>query len=443
MDIREAVRTQRMRAPQFLIVALCILITMIDGYEIIVMPFVMPGLAKTWSLSPVEVGYLLSASVLGMALGAILVSPLADRIGRRPQIIVCLGFITAGMFLCAISDSLVELIAYRSFAGLFIGGVIASVNVLVSEFSSDRHRGVVMGLYGVGLPLGSALAGLIVTPLLAAYGWRAPFVFGGCLTLAMALMVTFLLPESVEYLIDKRPRRALDKYNAIAARLGFPPSQALPAASVQTAGNVALRSIFTGGMLGRTICLWIGYAGLTAAFYFANTWTTKIIADTSGNPALGVRAGMLLMVGGVAAAFVFAALSLRIRPILVTVGVLAGGAVSFALYATQIHNLAVALPLAVLVGLFVNGGIVAFYAISPSVYPSIARSTGVGLMIGFGRSIAVAVPVWTGYMLAHGWTPLHLYRFFGAVLAIAAVAILVLDRSYARGRMAAISSVSA
>lgn len=434
MDIREAVRTQPMRASQILIVAICILITMIDGYEIIVMPFVIPTLAKAWSLSPVEVGYLLSASVLGMALGAILVSPLADRIGRRTQILVCLGFITTGMLLSATSGTLVELIAYRTFAGLFIGGVIASINVLVSEFSSDKRRGVVMGLYGIGLPLGSALAGLIVTPLLASYGWRAPFIFGGLLTLLMLVLVFFTLPESVEYLIDKRPRRALEKYNAIAARLGFAPSRELPAASMQTVRNVALRSIFGGGMLKRTLCLWIGYAGLTAAFYFANTWTTKIIADTSGNPALGVRAGTLIMVGGVAAALVFAALSLRIRPVLVTAGVLLGGAVAFALYATQIHNLSMALPLAVLVGLFVNGGIVAFYAISPAVYPAVARGTGVGLMIGFGRSIAVIVPIWTGYMLAHGWTPLHLYQFFGGVLAVGGLAIVVLDRSYAVDR---------
>ncbi|WER50347.1 MFS transporter [Cupriavidus sp. WKF15] len=443
MDIREAVRTQPMRASQILIVAICILITMIDGYEIIVMPFVIPTLAKTWSLSPVEAGYLLSASVLGMALGAILVSPLADRIGRRTQILVCLGFITAGMLLSATSSTLAELIAYRTFAGLFIGGVIASINVLVSEFSSDKHRGVVMGLYGIGLPLGSALAGLIVTPLLASHGWRAPFIFGGMLTLLMMVLVFFVLPESVEYLVDKRPRRALEKYNAIAARLGFPQSQALPPASMQAVRNVALRAIFGGGMLRRTICLWIGYAGLTAAFYFANTWTTKIIADSSGNPAFGVRAGMMLMVGGVAAALLFAALSLRFRPVLVTAGVLFGGALSFALYATQIHNVSMALSLAVLVGLFVNGGIVAFYAISPSVYPAVARGTGVGLMIGFGRSIAVIVPIWTGYMLAHGWTPLHLYQFFGGVLAIAGVSIVVLDRTYAEDRTGQVSSVGA
>jgi len=438
MDIREAIRTQPMRRPQILIVAICILLTMIDGYEIIVMPFVMPHLARAWQLGPVEVGYLLSASVFGMALGAIFVSPLADRIGRRSQILLCLSLITLGMLLSASASSLVELVVWRTFAGLFIGGVIASINVLVSEYCSELRRGVVMGLYGIGFPLGSALAGGAIAPLLAAYGWRGPFVFGAVLTLAMLAVVVVALPESVEYLVDsqsKRPRRAngaLDRYNRIARRLGYPPTAALPSAAVQQVSHVALKTIFGGHMLRRTAFLWIGYAGLTAAFYFANSWTTKMIADASGDPALGVRAGMLIMLGGVLGALAFATLSIRLRPMAVTAAILAGGAVTFVLYASQIGHVSTALLLAVFVGLFANGGIAAFYAISPAIYPAIARGTGVGLMIGFGRSIAVAVPIWTGYMLARGWTPPLVYQFFGGVLAVAALSVVLLIRTYGR-----------
>ncbi|MCL4671132.1 MFS transporter [Burkholderia pseudomallei] len=443
MDIREAIRTQPMRAPQLLIVAICIVLTMIDGYEIIVMPFVVLHLAKTWALSPVQVGYLLSASVLGMALGAIFISPLADKIGRRAQILLCLGFITAGMLLSASSNTLVELIAYRTFAGLFIGGVIASINVLVSEYTSDRRRGFVMGLYGIGFPLGSALAGTAIAPLLAAYGWRGPFAFGSVLTLAMMVAVFFALPESVEYLVDKRSKRALDQYNKIAGRLGYPCSNALPPRATQAVQHVALKSIFGGGMLTRTTFLWIGYAGLAAAFYFANTWTAKMVADASGNAALGVRAGMLVMLGGVLGALAFAALSLKFRPMLVTAAILFGGALTFVFYASQVQHVTTALSLAVLVGLFANGGIAAFYAISPTVYPAIARGTGVGLMIGFGRSIAVVAPIWTGYMLASGWTPPVVYQFFGAVLGVAALAIVLLDRTYTRKNEPGVGTVGA
>jgi benzoate transport len=435
VDIREAIKSRPMQWQQIVVVAICIVLTMIDGYEIIVVPFVMPHLAKAWKLSPVEAGYLLSASVFGMALGAAIISPLADRIGRRAHILLCVVFVTVGMLLSALTQNVWELVVARAFAGLFIGGLIASVNVLVSEYSSDKRRGVVMGLYGIGLPLGSALAGSAVAPLVASYGWRGPLAFGGLLTLAMAVLVILMLPESAEYLIERRPARALEKYNKIAVWLGHPRSAALPDAAPKSAGPalaVALESIFGGAMIRRTVCLWLGYAGLIAAFYFANTWTTKLIADATGNPEYAVHVGSLIMVGGVIGALLFAGLSLWMRPVMVTVLILFGGAIVYTLYAVYFRNVALAIPLAMLVGVCASGGVCAFYAISPPVYPTIVRGTAVGLMIGFGRAVSVAVPIWTGYMLTLGWTPSTLYRVFGAILAVAAVFTLLLDRAGAK-----------
>ncbi|MGF6786955.1 MFS transporter [Paraburkholderia sp. 35.1] len=434
MDIREAIKSRPMQWQQIVVFVICILLTMIDGYEIIVLPFVMPHLAKAWKLSHVEVGYLLSASVLGMAIGAAIISPLADRIGRRAHILLCLVLVTVGMLLSARSENFRELVAMRAFAGLFIGGLIASINVLVSEYSSDKRRGVVMGLYGIGLPLGSALAGSVVEPLVASYGWRGPLAFGALLTLAMTAVVIPMLPESAEYLIERRPKRALEKYNKIAARLGYPQSTVLPEACRKNDGPalaVAVNMIFGGGMLRRTACLWLGYAGLISAFYFANAWTAKLVADASGSPAYGVRVGMLIMIGGVIGSLLFAALSLRIRPVIVTALVLTGGAVVYTLYATYFRDVALAIPLSMLVGASASGGVCAFYAISPPIYPAIVRGTAVGLMIGFGRAISVVVPIWTGYMLSVGWTPSTLYRVFGGVLGAAAVFVLLLDQARA------------
>src|SRR5260221_3826120 len=105
MDVREAILSQPMRSYQLRIVVICILITMIDGYEVLVMAFVAPHLAKAWSLSPIEVGYLLSAGIFGMALGATFISPLADKIGRRLHIIICLSLITLAMALSAVAQT--------------------------------------------------------------------------------------------------------------------------------------------------------------------------------------------------------------------------------------------------------------------------------------------------------------------------------------------------
>ena len=433
MDLRAAILSQPMRRPQFGIIAICVLLTMIDGYDILVMAFVAPHLARAWTLGPIEIGYLLSAGVFGAAIGAELISPLADRIGRRNHILACLALITVGMGLSAGATSVPQLVGFRAFAGLFIGAIVASLNIMASEYSSDRKRGTVMGVYGIGLPLGAAIGGAVTSPLIAACGWRAPFVFGAVLTVVMLVVVWFALPESIEYLIERRPKGAIEQYNRIAARLGYPRCAALPAALAPESVQARWKAVLGGPMLRRTICLWLGYAGLIAAFYFANTWTAKLIADASGDPGLGVRTGVLILAGGVMGALLFAGLTLKLRPRLVTVLILFGGALAYVLYASQIQNVGMALMLAVFVGMFANGGVAAFYAISPYVYPAAARGTGVGLMIGFGRGVAILAPIFTGYMLKQGWTPQSAYQFFAGVLMLAGIATWLLDRTY-RGR---------
>ncbi len=192
-------------------------------------------------------------------------------------------------------------------------------------------------------------------------------------------------------------------------------------------------ALFSGIMLHRTVLLWLGYASLTAAFYFANTWTAKLIADATGNTALGGRTGVLIAVGGVLGSLLFAGLALVIRPRVVTALIMFAGSVAFALFANNFHEVGMALVLAVFVGACANGGLAAFYAISPFIYPTSVRGTGVGLMIGFGRGVAILAPIFTGFLLKSDWKPQAVYQLFAGVLIFAGVTTLLLDRSY-KGR---------
>lgn len=430
MDVRQAIHTQPMRRLQVLTVTIAIAITMIDGYEILVMAFVAPHLSREWGIGPVEVGYLLSAGIFGMAAGATFLSPMADRFGRRRYILVSLLLIVVGMLLSAAAQNVPQLLAFRAFAGLFLGGIVASVNTLVSEYCSDRRRGTVMGVYGVGFPAGAALGGAITPLLIGLGGWRVPFLFGAALTFLMFGVSLVKLPESIEYLIEKRPRAALEQYNRIGAKLGHPAAEELPAPRSAATARTARQAIFSGIMLRRTVLLWSGFGCLMAAFYFANTWTPKLISDATDDPGLGVTAGVLVTAGGVVGAIVFAALSLVLRPRLSQVILMFGGAAAFFLYANNFTSAGLALFLAVFVGLFANGGVAGFYAISPPIYPAAVRGTAVGFMIGFGRAVAILAPILTGYLLKAGWTPADAYVFFGGGLVVAGVATLLLDLTY-------------
>lgn len=430
MNVREAIQKQPMSGFQIGVVIVCLLTCVIDGFEILVMGFVAPALAKAWTLSQVQVGYTLSAGIFGMAVGATFLSPLADKIGRRKHVLVCLILIVVGMMASAASPNLTFLLIARAFAGIFLGAIMSTLNVTVAEYSSDRRRGTAMGVYGIGLPLGAAVGGFMSIWLIGAFGWRGPLWFGAAMTFVMFLGALAMLPESVNFLVEKRPANALETYNRIGAKLGLAPASELPPQTHYEVKATVGQSIFKGIMLQRTILLWLGYAFLVSAFYFANTWTPKLLSDATGIPMLGLRVGALISVGGVIGAIGFALLSVRMHPRLATSLVLWCGLIIFILFANTFRSGSAAFVVAVLVGMFVNGGMAAFFAISPPIYPTAIRGAAVGWTLAFGRAAAFVTPIITGYILASGVAPQTVYMGFGVVIALSGCVIFLLHRSY-------------
>lgn len=408
----------------------CLLVCMIDGFEILVMGFVVPAMGKAWHLSPVQVGYVLAAGIFGMAMGSTFLSPLADKFGRRKHVLLCMLLIIVGMVVSAAAPNLALLLIARAFAGLFIGAIMASLNVTVAEYSSDRRRGTVMGIYGIGFPLGGSLGGFVSVFLIGTYGWRAPLWFSAGLTFILFLVALAVLPESINFLVEKRPANALKTYNKIGAKLGLAPASELPPQTRYEVKATVGQSMFRGVMLERTILLWLGYTFLLAAFYFANTWTPKLLAEATGNPMLGLRVGALISAGGIVGAICFALLSLRIHPRVVTVILMSCGMIAFILFANFFRAGAAAFVMAFLVGICANGSIAAFFAISPPIYPTAIRGAGVGWMMACGRFASFFAPIVTGYILAAGMTPKATYQWYGVVIALGGVCILGLHGSY-------------
>ncbi|HEY5855898.1 MAG TPA: MFS transporter, partial [Aldersonia sp.] len=142
---------------QWRVVILCIALTVVDGYEILVTSFTLPALTREWDLSLGQAGLVASIGTLGMGIGAVLFGPLGDRRGRRKHILMSLVLIVIGMVASGLAPTFTLFLVFRFLAGMFLGGIVPSINVLVSEYASDAKRGTVMGVYGIGFPLGAAL----------------------------------------------------------------------------------------------------------------------------------------------------------------------------------------------------------------------------------------------------------------------------------------------
>src|SRR5690554_4293745 len=98
---------------QVFVFALSALIVFLDGFDAQVIGFVAPAIVAEWSVPPGGMGPVFSAGLFGLMLGALLIAPLADRLGRRPIILVSLGVVGVFSLATAWASSLEQLIALR------------------------------------------------------------------------------------------------------------------------------------------------------------------------------------------------------------------------------------------------------------------------------------------------------------------------------------------
>ncbi len=186
---------------QWGVVALCFMINMLDGFDVLVMAFTAASVSAHWGLSGISLGYLLSAGLVGMAIGSLFIAPWADRVGRRPLIIVCVGIAGSGMIASSQAASVEILGGLRLVTGLGIGGILASSYVIAGEYANKRWRGLAISLQSTAYALGATIGGLIAAQMIPALGWRSVFLYGGIVTLATLPILLLWLPESIAFLI--------------------------------------------------------------------------------------------------------------------------------------------------------------------------------------------------------------------------------------------------
>ena len=126
-DVDELLDRPALGTYRILIVALCTLVMVVDGYDVFVVGYILPDLAKAYGVSPHEVTTVLVAQTIGLGLGACLVSPVADRFGRRGMVLACTALFGLTTLLCTRASSVGELSAVRFLASLFFGGVVSNL----------------------------------------------------------------------------------------------------------------------------------------------------------------------------------------------------------------------------------------------------------------------------------------------------------------------------
>ncbi len=429
MDIKARIEAAPMKRTQVGVIAICMALYMIDGFDVLVMAFSANAVMEDWGLSASQLGVLLSSALVGMAIGSIFVSSVADVIGRQKTLVIGAAVVAVGMLVSAFAPGYGVLVVLRFITGLAVGTLQATANVLASEFSNAKRRSTALALVSIGQPIGGVLGGMATGALITAFGWRSAFLFGAAITVIMIPFIWKAVPESVDFLLVRRPENALQRINKVLRRIDQPAVGELPALPEAPAKKKSrFADVLTGVNARRTILISLAYFILMASFYFANSWTPKLVTASGFSQQDGITAGVLFSVGAIIGAVVLGAFGARfpMRKVLAVFFVIGG--LTFGAFSLSTGSLAGALFAAALVGFGSNAPIAGMLAISPTYYTSEVRGTALGLVIGMGRVGAIASPIIAGALMDGGWQPTDLYFLFIIPMLIGAVVISMLGK---------------
>src|SRR5207248_1467595 len=174
INITETIDRQQIGSFQKKIAALCSVIAALEGFNTQSVGYVAPALAQAFRLQANDLGLFFSLGLFGLLCGAVLVAPIADRIGRRPILLLCIPLLGSFSMLTAFSTSLVMLDVLRFATGLAVGGALPNTIALTSEYSPRRRRALMVAVMFSGFIVGSIIAGLAAS-WLRPIGWQSVF----------------------------------------------------------------------------------------------------------------------------------------------------------------------------------------------------------------------------------------------------------------------------
>jgi len=421
--VTEVIDKGQVSAQQVLVVGLCMFFNMLDGFDITAMAVVAGAVSSELQLTPDRLGWIFSFALAGMVVGAMFLAPISDIIGRRKLIIISIVLVGGSILLTATASTLFGFIVWRFISGLGAGAMLASQATLAAEYSPDKYRAASVALVTSGYPLGAMMTSVVAGFIMPDYGWRGMFWFGGGLTLVMVLVAWLWIPESLKYLVQRRPDGALERINKILVKLKQNALDELPAVAAQTDGGNATTGKYRFTLLSdelriATLTLWASFFLCFSTLYVLMSWIPKLMEDSGYEASVGRDAFFMFNLGGVLGIYLMGWMSTRWKLTNLVFYLLTASSVGMVVFAMAPNQLSLLMTLILLIGILQQGGFTGLYGAAAKVYPTEIRSTGIGWAIGLGRTGAVAGPAVAGYLIAAGFDMSANFYFFAVPIAI-------------------------
>lgn len=403
--------------------------TFFDAYTVLAIAFAMPQLVQEWSLTPAEIGAIISAGYIGQLFGAILFGSLAEKIGRLKTLFITIMLFVSMDAACLLAWSCVSMIAFRFLQGIGTGGEVPVASAYISEFVGAEKRGRFFLLYEVIFPIGLMFAGMAGYFLVPLYGWKMMFVVG-LVPSILTIPLRWFMPESPRWLASKGrivEASAVVKIledSATARGIALPPP-VVRAADPQANTRSNWRELFSEIYLKRTLTIW----GLSLCVYMVNnglvTWLPTLYSQLFQLPLkTSLAYGWITSGVGVIASIVCAllidkvgrkawyatAFLIAIVPLLALCWLGATSALEILIFATAAYAILQTVSFSL-------------YLYSAELYPTRLRAVGIGCGSAWLRAGSSMGPIIVGSIVA-GLGIRYVFAVFAAIALIGGLVTL-------------------
>ena len=393
-------QTHTGKLQKILTIFLCFWVAFFEGFDLQAPGIAAKGIAATFGLDQVQMGYVFSLGVFGMLFGAFFGGRIADYLGQKKVLMLSIGIFGVFMSLTAIAPSIEILYAARFFTGLGLGAAMPTMISVVGDEATEANRGKLNSLMYCGLPVGAIfVAGLAI--LLPEIQWQTLFLIGGLTPLALIPFMAIILKNK-------------------------PKPVAVAQVSTEAVPGMA-QVLFKDQQYKNTLPLWVGFFFTLMINYILISWLPNLLMEQGLQKQQAFMVMLVFQVGAVIGTLALGYLLDRLKLWQMAVIIYSGLFVALSLLFTT-----TSIPMLVLAGvmggIFSTGGQSILYGISPIFYSGTGKVTGVGSAISLGRLGAMTGPLLTGKILALGLGTTGILMASLPAVVISAVAVTALSR---------------